>query len=228
VWADAQLTPAGEGEALKANAFFKSHFAHDGFPYFQSYYSSPLTRCTTTADLTFRGIELPKSRPFKPIIKEYLREGISIHTCDRRSNKTYIHSVVPNFTFEKGFTENDELWRGTEGETADHQRARSKELLDDIFTNDDATWISITSHSGEIRRLLEVLGHRAFSLSTGQIIPVLVKAEVRRVSEEPTTTTTAPGFTAEATCTKPPITSIDGQGCVCSPTVVARAVLREI
>ncbi|KAK0387502.1 hypothetical protein NLU13_5814 [Sarocladium strictum] len=220
VWADAKLTPAGEAQALKANAFFKSHFAQDGLPYFESYYSSPLTRCTTTAQLTFGGIQTPHNRPFKPVIKELLRESISIHTCDRRSSKSYIHSAVPNFSFEKGFTERDELWRGTEGETSDHQLARSKQVLDDIFSNDDSTWISITSHSGEISSLLNVLGHRSFSLSTGQIIPVLVKAEVHQVEPEPATTT-APGFTAEATCTKPPITSNDSQGCVCSPTAVA-------
>ncbi|KAH8171223.1 histidine phosphatase superfamily (branch 1) domain-containing protein [Sarocladium implicatum] len=222
-WADAKLTEAGVSEARKAHAFFNSHFANDGFPYFQSYYSSPLTRCVTTANLTFGGIALPDDRPFEPVIKEYLREGISIHTCDRRSTKSHIHSIVPNFDFEEGFTEEDELWRGDEGETAEHQRARSKELLDDIFTNDDATWVSFSAHSGEIRRLLEVLGHREFSLATGQIIPVLVKAEIKESGESPTST--AAGFTAEATCTEPPVTSIAGEGCVC-PT--ATPVLREM
>lgn len=221
------MTPAGESEALKANTFFKSHFADHGLPFFDSYYSSPLTRCTTTADLTFGDIKTPKHKPFKPVIKEYLREGISIHTCDRRSNKTYIHSVVPNFKFETGFTEFDELWRGTEGETTEHQTERSKELLDDIFSTDDATWISFSSHSGEIRRLLEVVGHRSFSLSTGQIIPVLVKAVFKDVDEEPPTGN-EPGFTAEATCTQPPITSIGGQGCVCSETASPSVKAREM
>lgn len=215
VWADAHLTTAGESQALKANAFFKSHFGKEGLPYFQSYYSSPLTRCTQTAELTFRGIDMPPTRPFRPVIKELLRESISIHTCDHRSTKSYIRSIVPGFRFEEGFTENDELWRRTMGETDEHQLERSKTVLDDIFTHDTATWISITSHSGEISSLLKALGHRSFSLSTGQIIPVLVKAEMKRVDSQPATTTAA-GFTSEATCTSPPITSVDPQGCVCS------------
>lgn len=219
MWADALLTPAGYQQAYKANAYFKSRFEEYGMPPFESYYSSPLSRCVVTADVTFANLSLPRSRPFDPVIKEYLREGISIHTCDRRSSKAYIHELAPHFRFEKGFAQTDELWRGTEGETADHQLARSKEVLDDIFTSDEATWISITSHSGEIGKLLATLGHRTFSLSTGQIIPVLVKAEV----VEATPTTTVVGFTPEATCEAPPVTSIAGQGCVCSTAAQATA-----
>ncbi|KAG9254527.1 histidine phosphatase superfamily [Emericellopsis atlantica] len=217
VWADPLLTPAGSHEALKANAFFKSHFADHGLPYFESYYTSPLMRCTTTANLTFADIDLPETRPFDPVVKEFFREGISIHTCDRRSSKSHIHAAIPALRFEDGFTEEDELWRGdvSEGEIQPHQDWRSQSVLDDVFVEDDATWISVTSHSGEIRSLLRVLGHREFSLSTGQIIPVLVKAEV---VEGTPTTEPLPGFTSEATCDAPPVTSVAGQGCVCTQT----------
>lgn len=187
-------------------------------PYPEAYYSSPLSRCTITANVTFANLTLPPTHPFTPTIKESLREGISIHTCDRRSSRAYIHDLLPAFDFEDGFTERDELWRGTEGETGEHQLARSKGALDDLFTaDDDAVWVSISSHSGEIGRLLETLGHRAFRLSTGQIIPVLVKAEV----VAPSPTESYVGFTPEATCLAPPVTSIAGEGCVCSSTTVA-------
>ncbi|KAM3546357.1 hypothetical protein ARSEF1564_000632 [Beauveria bassiana] len=214
-WADPKLTPQGLAEASKASAFYKSRFQEHGMPFFESYYSSPLTRCVQTAQGTFAGLALPAARPFAPIIKELFRESISIHTCDHRSNKTYIRSIAPQFTFEAGFTEEDELWRGKqgEGETSDGQKARNKVVLDDVFTNDANTWISITSHSGEIASLLGVLNHRKFGLQTGQIIPVLVKAEV---VQRPTTTSSIVSFTSEATCNAPPITSISGQGCVCT------------
>lgn len=51
-------------------------------PYFESYYSSPLQRCTTTANITFSDIDLPPGHEFVPTVKEYFREGISVHTCD--------------------------------------------------------------------------------------------------------------------------------------------------
>ncbi|KAL6788982.1 histidine phosphatase superfamily [Trichoderma sp. SZMC 28012] len=212
-WSDAELTNNGIAQTTKANAYFKSRFA-DGLPYFESYYSSPLRRCLQTAQLTFGSLKLP--HPFKPTIKELFRESISIHTCDRRSTKTQIHAFAPNFQFEAGFTEDDELWEGAQdkGETSAHQVARSKIVIDDVFSHDDNTWLSITSHSGEIGAILTVLNHQPFSLSTGQIIPVLVKAELVEPTVEPTSTYAS--FTSEPTCKSPPITSISGQGCVCA------------
>lgn len=142
-----------------------------------------------------------------------------MRTCDERSNKTYIQNLLPAFKFEEGFTEEDELWKGYEGETSEAQRKRTKFVLDDIFSNDDNTWISITSHSGQISSNLKVLNHIAFSLSTGQAIPALIKAvNLRKVKP---VTTTIQSWTAEATCISPPITSISGQGCVCSTTTSA-------
>lgn len=35
----------------------------------------------------------------------------------------------------------------------------------------------MTAHSGAITSILEVIGHRAFGLQTGGVIPVLVRAE---------------------------------------------------
>lgn len=220
-WEDPLLTTAGLQEAYKANAYFKSRFEEYGMPYFESYYTSPLARCVITARETFANLDLPRSHRFKPVVKEKFRESISIHTCDHRSNKTYISTLADGIKFERGFTEKDELWTGTEGETAEHQLARSKEVLDDVFTNDDATWVSVTSHSGEISKLLTTLNHRAFRLSTGQIIPVLVKAKL--VAIEPTTTYAS--WTTEATCNAPPVTSISGQGCVCSSATTLAAVV---
>ncbi|KAK8034650.1 Phosphoglycerate mutase [Apiospora rasikravindrae] len=213
VWADALLTQSGIDQATKANRFWRSQLINEGMPAPESYYSSPLSRCTTTANLTFAGLDLPADRPFVPVIKELLREGISIHTCDRRSNKTYIQNMFPGYQFEEGFTEHDELWNGTFAEPGAAQDARSKAVLDDIFSNDGKTWVSITSHSGEIRSLLSMLGHRPFSLSTGQAIPVLVQAHNNRNVEDPTPATGS--WTFEPTCTSPPVSS-GAAGCVCS------------
>jgi hypothetical protein len=143
---------------------------------------------------------------------------MSEHTCNRRSTRSWIASNYPSFSFEAGFTEDDELWTGTTTEVSAAQDFRSKQLLDDIFSSDDKTYLSFTSHSGEITSLLRVIGHRPFRLSTGQIIPVLVKAETV-TPEEATSTVSSAVWTPSPFCTEPPVTSVpswgDGGGCVC-------------
>ncbi|KAK9772874.1 hypothetical protein SCAR479_10384 [Seiridium cardinale] len=213
-WADAYLTAAGIAQTTKANTFWKSQLANQKMPAPRSYYTSPLNRCTITANLTFNGLDLPAEYPFVPTVKELFREGISIHTCDRRSTKSHIESLLPFYKVEHGFTEYDELWNGTYAETSDAQAVRSKKVLDDVFSNDENTWISVTSHSGEIKSLLSVLGHRTFSLSTGQAIPVLVEAKNLRKVDAPTSTVSS--WSLDPTCMVPPVTSIAGTGCICS------------
>ncbi|OBT64689.1 hypothetical protein VE03_05841 [Pseudogymnoascus sp. 23342-1-I1] len=214
VWADAKVTPNGVAQAEKAHAFWISQIASQKQSIPESFYTSPLSRCLETAKITFESLVTP----FKPLIKEYLREGISMHTCDRRSSKSYIAENYPGWPFEAGFTEKDELWTKTTAETQSAQDKRSKSALDSIFSSDPSSFLSITSHSGEIGSLLRVVGHRKFSLSTGAVIPVLVKVE--KVEGTAPYTSVAPAE-AQATCNAPPITSIADVGCVCSSTTSA-------
>jgi hypothetical protein len=140
---------------------------------------------------------------------------MSEHTCNRRSTRSWIAANYPSYVFEPNFTEEDELWTGVTTEVSAAQDFRSKALLDDIFTSDANTYLSFTSHSGEITSLLRVTDHRPFRLSTGQIIPVLIKAE----TVEPTSTVTSATWTPSPFCTAPPVTSVpswgNGGGCVC-------------
>lgn len=83
-----------------------------------------------------------------------------------------------------------------------------------FFTEESSkkdSFVSVTSHSGEISSILSVLGHRSFSLNTGAVIPVLVRAE--QVKGENTATSALP-WTASAHCTSPPVTSVSA--CVCA------------
>jgi broad specificity phosphatase PhoE len=213
-WDDAKLTTNGINQALIANKFWLSRIQQQKIPVPQAYYTSPLNRCLSTANLTFSGLPLPSNEPFVPTIKELLREGISEHTCDRRSSKTYIASQFPTYKFEPGFAEYDQLWTGVKAETNIGQDYRSKTVLDQIFSSDKSTYMSFTSHSGEIASLLRVVGHRTFSLNTGAVIPVLIKAE----TIQGTTTTASQAGTPSLHCTVPPITSLTSaanQGCVC-------------
>lgn len=220
VWADAHLTPNGVAQAQIANRFWANEIAVQKIPTPQSYYTSPLTRCLVTANITFTGLDLPARHPFIPTVKELLREGISGHTCDRRGTKTYIHDAFPSYKIEAGFTETDELWQALHAETSTDQDIRSKKVLDDIFTHNHDTYISITSHSGEIASILRVLGHRVFSLKTGAIIPVLVRAQT--VAGEAPVTASQP-YVAICTCTSPPASTATTSECTTATATVRSA-----
>jgi broad specificity phosphatase PhoE len=209
-WEDAHLTLNGISQAQTAHNFWAHEISVQKIPTPDKFYTSPLSRCLATANITFSGLALSQKK-FVPLVKEYLREGISIHTCDHRSNRTYIQQTYPGYEIESGFSEYDTLWNGVSSETADAQDLRSKAVLDDIFTSEPGTYISITSHSGEIASILRVLGHISFGLNTGAVIPVLVKAEKISGASTPTSAT----WTASAHCTIPPLSSISNGACVC-------------
>ncbi len=196
-WADAHLTPTGVEQARAVNDFWAKEIIEQHIPAPQSYYVSPLDRCLSTANETFSTLPLPNDRPFKPTVKELLREGIGIHTCDRRSSKSYISDTYPTYTIEPGLVADDPLWVADLRESASAHTVRLKKLLDDIFIHDSNTFISMTSHGGSIAAILRVIGHRDFPLRTGAALPVFVKAEV--VSGKPPSANVEP-WTPKPTC----------------------------
>ncbi|KAH7411986.1 histidine phosphatase superfamily [Phaeosphaeria sp. MPI-PUGE-AT-0046c] len=186
-WADATLTSVGQQQALDVNALWKEQLPR-GIPVPETYYVSPMTRTIETADLTFKGLDLPQGKEYKPYIKELVREALGVHTCDRRSTRSEIETKFKHLTFEPGFSEADELWKKDYREPPSARRYRLAMFLDDVFANEsrDKVFLSMTSHSGAIGSILEVLGHRAFKLETGGVIPVVVRAErVEGAREEP-------------------------------------------
>jgi broad specificity phosphatase PhoE len=212
-WMDAHLTDLGVTQAETANIFWASQIADQKQLSPRSYYTSPMFRCLQTANITFGNLSLPSDYPFVPTVKELLRETIDIHTCDERSNLTVIENAFPTYKIEDGFTEEDELWNALLSEPEAAQVQRSEILLDDVFSNDDNTWLSFTTHSGEATAMLTALGHISFSLATGAVIPVFVKAVINhKVAFVPESI----AYTASATCNAVPVTSLATGGCVCS------------
>ncbi|EER37841.1 phosphoglycerate mutase [Histoplasma capsulatum H143] len=179
-WADAHLTETGISQALRARSTWATQMKNH-IPLPQSYYSSPLDRCLQTSKLTFGDLDLPSDRPYKPVVKELLRETLGVHTCDRRSAAAYIAKTYPNYTLEAGFAPTDPLWDPDLRESDSARTTRLRQLVDDIVERDSGAsmYISLTAHSGAITSLLEVMGHRKFRLETGGVIPVLVRI-VRR------------------------------------------------
>jgi hypothetical protein len=135
------------------------------------------------------------------VIKELVRETLGVHTCDMRSPRSAIASRWPDFTFEANFAEQDPLWIADLRESNSQIDHRIKQSLDDLFTHDSNTFISITSHSGAIAAYLRVLSHAPFQLPTGGVIPILVKAEKVYGTAPPTEI--EPGI-PPPTCDKPP------------------------
>lgn len=165
------------GQARAAGAFMKAQMAREKMmPSPDSFYVSPMYRCLQTASFTWGDIPLPADKPFKPLIKELIREVLGEHTCDKRSTRTVINEAFPEFPIEEGFSEQDKLWRAEHRETHQEHDIRTQALFDDIFSHDGNTILSLTSHSGAIASMLRVLSHREFRLPTGGMIPVLVKA----------------------------------------------------
>ncbi|KDQ16131.1 hypothetical protein BOTBODRAFT_65050 [Botryobasidium botryosum FD-172 SS1] len=175
VWGpDPKLTELGISQAEVAHAAWKTEIPY-GIP-LPSLYSSPFSRAASTLEITFKDILLSTSPPARPFIIENLREIIGVSTCDKRDTKTYIANAYPGFDFEDGFTEEDVLWHPDIRETNPEIQVRARAALDQIFTRDSSTFISITCHSRFGMNLLSVLGHRKYYLATGAVVPILVKA----------------------------------------------------
>ena len=174
-WSDAKLTEIGKDQAYEAHDFWEQMIKEQNMKTPDSFYDSPLDRAIETANITFTGVVSPET--YKPTIKEMLREGNGVHTCDRRSSRTTIASRWPDYKIEKGFSEDDELWKPDLRESHTAMTERLRRLLDDVFQHDQSTWISMTAHSGTIMAILNAVGHRKFPLQTGGVIPVLVEAE---------------------------------------------------
>ncbi|KKA18373.1 Phosphoglycerate mutase family protein [Rasamsonia emersonii CBS 393.64] len=181
-WVDARLTDVGQEQARVAHATWRKQIENK-IPFPESFYVSPLNRCLQTASITFEGLDVPVVKPFRPVVKELLRETLGIHTCDRRSTKSSIQAEYPLYRIEAGFAETDPLWDPYLRESDSARAARLRRFLDDVFSNDPAVFVSFTAHSGAITSILDVVGHRPFALATGAVIPVLVRAE-RVVGEE--------------------------------------------
>ncbi|KAF2260925.1 phosphoglycerate mutase-like protein [Lojkania enalia] len=175
-WLDANLTGLGQGQATDVNELWKA-LLPKGIPVPETFYVSPLTRAMETADLTFKGLNLPEDRRYDPIGKELLREAIGVHTCDRRSTASHIRKTFSHVKLEHGFSEEDTLWTADYREPASARKYRLEQLLDDIFESDGNVFLSLTSHSGAIGSILEAIGHRPFGLETGGVIPTVVRAE---------------------------------------------------
>lgn len=65
-----------------------------------------------------------------------MREQNGVHTCDKRRTRSEIHAAFPEYYFEEGFTERDELWKPDYREKYEDIDQRARHVLGMIFKND--------------------------------------------------------------------------------------------
>ncbi|KAG7663772.1 uncharacterized protein J8A68_002632 [[Candida] subhashii] len=166
-WEDAELTPTGQEEIRSLSTQIQNT---TDFPEVEVYYVSPLRRTLETWDLTWRN-----HTDKIPTIKELSRETYGLDTESERHSESYISENYPGFDFESGFSEEDVLWTPNVRENSQHRNFRAATLLTDIFRSNNGTnVISIVSHANLISSILQVVGHRSWSLATGGMIPVVI------------------------------------------------------
>lgn len=167
------LTDNGYVQIHKLSESWKKQIYFNNASLPQLCYGSPMRRCLQTYN-HMRSSILNGTKV--PLIKEFTRETYGIYSQNRRHNKTYIEGVSPDYKFQNGFYEQDELWKDDKDETSKYGEYRATVLFNDIFSSDSTDIISIKTHYGTILSMLKVLEHRMLSLETGQMIPVLIKA----------------------------------------------------
>ncbi|KAM3438804.1 hypothetical protein MY4824_003106 [Beauveria thailandica] len=173
-WFDAELAPLGMDEAKALGQFFTNGIKDKGFPVPDAIYTSPLARCLATAKLVFERVFEDQGRPFKPKVKEFLRERLTDHTCDRRRSSEWIRSTYPEYELETGLAEQDSLWHSDRYESAAEQIARTQQLFEDIFDSEAGTVIALVTHSFTLSSILEVIGAPLFRVSEGALVAFLV------------------------------------------------------
>jgi broad specificity phosphatase PhoE len=168
-WEDAALTDFGEQQAR--NMFTA---AISTIPRPEAIYTSPLRRCLRTTELAFAHLLHTRT----PSIKENLRERLGVHTCDKRSSKTFIASTYPSFNIDPGFSEDDKLWKPDVRETFEEHVVRSKNLLNEIFNEKkESVFVSLTTHSGAIMALFGATGWNKIPVAAGAVYPLFILAE---------------------------------------------------
>lgn len=176
-WFDAHLTDVGIQQARDLNTFWTDLIATDGAPLPQTLFTSPLARCLQTTEYIFGPLMVAHSQPFQPIVKELLRERITLHTCDLRRPASWIRENYPSYELEAGFAEADGFGRDGHAETDDEHVARKQAALEDVWSRECGDVVSLTVHSYAIRAIQAACGGKTCRTREGTSIAILVRGE---------------------------------------------------
>ncbi|EGW30933.1 uncharacterized protein SPAPADRAFT_56876 [Spathaspora passalidarum NRRL Y-27907] len=187
-WApDPQLTETGIKQAQENNQLWKQEIRL-GAPIPSKFFVSPMQRSSNTCVITWDDIK-PKEQ--RPVVKEKLRETCGKNLCDKRSSKSVIDERFGKYGFDTHEIVEEDIYYTEDRETMVHHSFRVNQFLQELFEQDwengsvdktkaiENTFISTTSHAGTIRCFITVLKHRNFTISTGGMIPIVIKATRR-------------------------------------------------
>ncbi|CAN3355377.1 probable phosphoglycerate mutase Pmu1p [Diutina catenulata] len=174
---DPPLTAVGESQAEENHQAWAKQIA-DGAAVPTKFYVSPLQRSCQTLAITWQDL-LPTT--VKPVVCELLRETIGINLCDKRSHREVIEQRFPTYCTSRLHHHDDELFCDDVRESFAEQSVRCNQFLQHVFSdNPDDIVVSTTSHGGTIRAFITVVGHPKFCISTGGMIPMVIKATKRK------------------------------------------------
>lgn len=122
------------------------------------------------------------AKPFQPIVKEQIRERFTVHTCDLRRPRSWIEQNYPGYTIEDNVTEHDQFSGQKRWETDEEHNARKQEALEEIFSQDENEFVSLTVHSFAVMAILAVCKGEVFKIREGTSMAILVRGEKHSAS----------------------------------------------
>lgn len=176
-WYDAELVDEGVEQAKALGTFFAEGVKNMGFPVPDTLYTSPLARCLETTKLVFKDVIEGQGRPFRPAVKELLRERLTDHTCDRRRASKWITATYPEYELEVAFADEDVLWHADRSESSAENIVRTQRLLEDIWEENSGAFIALVTHSFALSSMLEVIHAPHFRVGEGVMTAFLVKGQ---------------------------------------------------
>ncbi|RXK36784.1 hypothetical protein M231_05945 [Tremella mesenterica] len=202
---DPKLTSLGRSQANNLRLTLQEEVSR-GFPIPEVWYVSPLRRAIETSGIEwgflfddkweYRSDEdvsvVNHKVPIRAI--ENLREHLHAHQCDARLPTEELLHEYPNISFE-GLQNIDPLWRSFEQREADGYRGGDiretedelverlgKGIAEAIELSEDATYLSVTSHSGAMRGVYKSLGVPPRPLTVGEMNVLVMR--VKQVDKE--------------------------------------------
>lgn len=161
---------------MTIDKLWSTSFKLDRVPLLEVFYCSPLRRCLRTLQLSSSFVCQQSPSPLR-IVKEGLRGQLGVRIGDQRSSRLWITRNYPAFAIEEGFSQLDELWRPGVTESFENQTARTLRVLNDIFNEDNSTFISLVTHKEVFATIIGITECENFAVVSGMVYPILVLGE---------------------------------------------------